>query len=152
MQSSVQPQFNFKLFLGLVRALFPRWNFFDFVGFTFQVAFKVPDQKHWETLSFEIERNTFGLLLNPYGNMALAKFNILEHFVEEIQTLIAQNAQVSSQDLQKKVTYLMLVEILKQELAGYGLNQGVFQFKVTALKNSEEVDLFFSEWISLVNS
>lgn len=144
--------FNFKLFLGLIRALFPRWNFFDFVGFNFQVSFKSPDQNHWEIISFKVEKKTLRLFSNPNGNLGLAKVNIIEHFAEDIQDMTLKMIEVSLQDLQKKASYLMLVEIIKQELCNYDLDQNSFQFKVTAIKDSEEVDLFFSDWILLVKS
>ena len=142
--------FNFKLFSAFIRALFPRWNFFDFVGFNFQVSFKVPDQNHWEILSFDVERKSLGLMLNPECNLVLAKVNVVEHFAEDIQMLTLESDQISQQDLQKKASYLMLVEIVKLELSKFEIYQSVFQFKVTAIKDSEEVDLFFSDWISLV--
>lgn len=144
--------FNFKLFLALIRALFPRWNFFDFVGYNFQVSFKVPDQNHWEILSFEVERKSMGLMLNSECNLNLAKVNIIEHFAQDIQNLTLELNQVSLLDLQKKASYLMLEEILKVELSQFELYQSTFQFKVTAIKDSERLDLFFSDWISLVKS
>lgn len=89
-------------------------------------------------------------MLNPECNLVLAKVNVVEHFAEDIQMLTLESDQISQQDLQKKASYLMLVEIVKLELSKFEIYQSVFQFKVTAIKDSEEVDLFFSDWISLV--
>jgi hypothetical protein len=144
--------FNFKLFLTLIRALFPRWNFFDFVGFDFQVSFKIPDQNHWEILSFEVNRKSLGLMLNPECNLNLAKVNVIEHFAQDIQSLKLELKQISKQDLLRKASYLMLVEMVKVELSKFEIDPSAFQFKVTAIQDSEEIDLFFSDWISMVKS
>ncbi len=144
--------FNFELFLALIRALFPQWSFFDFIGFNFQVSFKIPDQNHWESLSFEVERKTLGLMTNSDCNLNLAKVNVVEHFAQDIQNLTLKLNQVSLLDLQNMASYLMLVEILQWELSKFELDRTAFQFKVTAIKETEEVDLFYSDWISLVKS
>ncbi len=91
-------------------------------------------------------------MLNPECNLNLAKVNVIEHFAQDIQSLTLELKQISKQDLLKKASYLMLIEIIKVELSKFEIDQSDFQFKVTAIKDSEEVDLFFSDWISLVKT
>lgn len=141
--------FQLSVFLSLIRALFPHWNFYDEVGFQFLLQFKVPDSNRWEVISFEQRRRVLSLLFNPECNLALAQINIIEHFARDIQELQAVNPLIHSKDVQKLTSFKMLKSLLRIKLKEYELNVATIQFKIVACSPRESLDLYISDWMTL---
>lgn len=151
MLSIVSPtnKFQFKIFLNLIRALFPNWNFFDQVAYSFELEFKVPGGVHWEPISFYQPRKAFSLFLSPQSNMALAQVNVIEHFAQDIQTLQLENPLIDSKDVQRLTSYKILKSILEEKLKIFEFDSASIQFKVIARSPHEVLDLYISDIISV---
>lgn len=144
--------FQFSIFLNLIRALFPKWSFFDQIAYGFELEFKIPGATRWEPLSFQQSRQLFSLFLNPHGNLALAQGNILEHFVQDIQQLQLKNPLIDSKDVQSLTTFKMLKSLLEVKLQEYELGSSTVQFKVVARSQDDVQDFYISDWIHVERS
>lgn len=144
-----QMTFRFSIFLNLIRALFPKWSFFDQVAFGFELEFKVPDSTQWEPISFKAERSFFNLFSNPHGNLAMLQGNILEHFVQDIQRLQSVSPTLDSKEVQALTTFKMLTALLVTKLKEYGLDSPTVQFKIVARSSDTVLDFYFSDWIQV---
>ncbi len=142
-------KFQFNTFINLIRALFPNWNFFDRVAFSFELWFKVRGSVKWEVISFEQTRQPFGLLLNPDVNIALAQINIVEHFTKDIQDLQSLNPLIHSRDVQNLSTFKMLRSLIEVKLKDFEVSTSEIQFKVVAINPKEKIDLYISDWINV---
>lgn len=72
-------------FLNLIRALFPKWSFFDEVGYRVVLQSRTARTSNWETVPLLGEQGVDTLFLNPATNLAHAKMNVLAQFVQEVQ-------------------------------------------------------------------
>ncbi len=142
-------KFQFNIFINLIRALFPNWNFFDRVAFSFELWFKVQGSTRWEAITFDQIRQPFGLLLNPDVNLALAQINIIEHFAKDIQDLQAINSLIHSREVQSLSTFKMLRSLIKLKLKDFEVPTSEVQFKVVAINPNEKIDLYISDWINV---
>ncbi len=144
--------FRFKVFLNLIRAVFPNWNFFDKVAYNFELEFKIKDSKTWEKIVFDQTRKPFGLFTNSECTLALAQVNIIEHFVKDIQDLQQEDTLVNSKDVQNLTTFKMLRSLLSVKLHVYDISHASVQFKVVACSPDERVDVYISDWLVVVPS
>lgn len=144
--------FQFKIFLSLIRALFPRWNFFDRVGHHLELEFKTPESSSWERIYFEQGRRPLGLFVNPEVNLALAQVNVVEHFISDLTDLQEGDRQISEADIHSLTTFQMLRSLLRMKLQEHNQNPGRLQFKILACSPRERSDVYVSEWISLGES
>jgi hypothetical protein len=142
-------QFRFGIFMNLIRAIFPRWNFFERVAYGFELHFKVPDALKWEQISFDQKRTPLSLLINPSCNLALAQVCLLEHFARDIQELQEQAELLASSEVQSLTTFKMVSSLLKSKLQEYELETGAIQFKIVACGATDKVDVYISDWITL---
>ena len=138
---------RFKVFLNLIRAIFPNWNFFDKVAYNFEVEFKVKDAKVWEKISFDQTRQSLGLFVNPDCTVALAQVNIIEHFAKDIQDLQDEDSFVDSKDVQNLTTFKMLRSLISAKLQEYDFQESALQFKIVACSPNEKIDVYISDWI-----
>ena len=148
MTVNLRPGFQFKTFLHLLRALFPKWSFFDQVAYKFEVEFKVAGSSNWIPITFFQTRQPLGLFLNPQVNMALAQVNIIEHFAHDIQLLQQRNDQIRSKDVHKLTSYKLLHSLLYVKLKEFDLDPRTIQFKIVARSPQETVDVFISDWVT----
>ena len=133
--------------LSLVRALFPKWNFFDRIAFNFQLEFKIPGSTLWEPISFDQERRPFDVIINANYNLSLAQVSLLEHFSRDIQELQAANPLVDSKEVQALTSFKMLRSLLFFKLQEYELESDSVQFKIVACGEKEILDIYISDWI-----
>jgi hypothetical protein len=141
--------FRFSIFLNLVRSLFPKWSFFDQVAFGFELEFKLPDSTSWEPVSFKGQRSFLNLFSNPDGNLAILQGNILDHFVQDIQRLQAENPALNSKEVQALTTFKMITALLETKLKEYEHDSPAVQFKIVARSPDSVLDFYFSDWIQV---
>lgn len=144
-----QMNFRFSIFLNLIRALFPKWSFFDQVAFGFELEFKVPDSTKWEPVSFKAERSFFNLFSNPLCNLAILQGNVLEHFVQDIQRLQTVSPKLDSKEVQALTTFKMVTALLATKLDEYDLDSPTVQFKIVARSSDTVLDFYFSDWVQV---
>lgn len=119
--------------------IFPSWNFFDFVGDQIEVKFKLSEYMTWQKYSWDHEPSAIGILFNPNHNLSLAHYNIVEHFVSDIQT--------DFKALESYSSYKLLCSFLGEDFFQRWPDTSQFQFKIVVHKESEKIDLFTSAWI-----
>jgi len=153
MTKATPSRFDFKLFLHLIRALFPRWDFFEQVAYTFELKFKRPGANFWETLDFNQSRRPLTLFFNANCNFQLAQFNVIEHFVQDLHEIQNRDAhlttEISSDEIAALTTFKMLIGLLSVKLQAVEYPDDSVQFKITAYSPTEEVDIYYSDWINL---
>lgn len=149
-QTQHQPakKFNFRLFLYLIRALFPKWNFFDQIAYIFEVEFKIPSSTHWTRVQMNSTHQPFGLIFNAEHNHRLALVGTVEHFVSDINNRQQDHNQVSYEDLQSLTSFKILTSFLFYQINQNKFLSNSFQFRILACGPTEEIEIFISEWLS----
>lgn len=137
-------QFNFKTFLSLIRALFPRWNFFDETGFNYEIHYLLPEHNTWKKIDFAHRQKFYHLFLNPTFNETLAEFNIVEHFARDIQEHEHQEIATSS-----KTSFKLFLSLMKLKLKWIGKDPSRIQIKLLARNSSEMIVVYHSPWTSM---
>lgn len=144
MNFSFIEKFNFQLFLSLIRALFPRWDFFDRIDYSFELQFKSGTVVDWQRICFDQKRKLTDLVFNPKSNLAMAQINILEHFAHDIQEFKNEDLKI------KNLTSLKMTKsLLKTKLIELGIIKGLVQFRLVAISPNETVSLYISEAFDL---
>jgi hypothetical protein len=138
--------FHFKTFLNLSRALFPQWHFFDQVGSTFELLFRISNSTSWEKVSFDQKHSYIGIFINVSINEALAQFNVVEHFAHDIQEL--QFKDPTTKEVESLCTFSLLRSLLNVKLNDLSYKTELFQFKIVACRGFEKMDIYVSDWIS----
>lgn len=153
MQNVKPRSFEFKLFLHLIRAIFPRWDFFEQVAYSFELSLKTPDSAGWEKLSFHQPRQLFTLFFNPGCNSKLAQYNVIEHFVQDLAELQKKTStlqqELLSTDVQALTSFKMLFVLIANRLPPPELAHYCIQFKITACSPNEITDIYYSDWLPL---
>ena len=157
-------RFDISLFLSLIRALFPHWNFFDRIAYSFYVQYRFGQENSWKKISFNQVRRFHHVFLNYETNLALAKISIIEHFARDIQELenreIGMAPSVWAGRVEELTSFCLVRDVLreeiKKELASkkdfqFNLNyrKTLFQFQVIATHLNQEVLLYTSSDIAL---
>lgn len=124
--------FKFKVFLNLIRALFPKWNFFDRIAYTFELHFKLKPSASWQQIKFDQYHTNAGLFINEKCNLSLAEFNIVEHFANDVQEHLSSITTLTS--------YKLLTSLLESKLSTTD-----FQFKILAVSPAEKIDIYVSD-------
>ncbi|MBL7545452.1 MAG: hypothetical protein JNL11_16660 [Bdellovibrionaceae bacterium] len=137
---SLAKKFSIKLFLHLIRALFPRWDFFDQTGFAFELYFKAPQSLSWEYFSFIQDHKKACLIFNPALNEALALYGIVEQFAHDVQN---QN------DVQQLTSFRLLCAVLKAKLLHEYPGYHSVQFKIIARNQSDAIQIYASDTIAV---
>jgi hypothetical protein len=150
MTTNSPSRFQFKIFVNLLRSIFPNWNFFDRIAYSFELKFKAQNSLIWERISFDQHRNNpLGFFISPNCSMALAQVNLLEHFARDIQELQAAKSEIHFKDLQDLTTFKMIRSLLHVKLNESGFESNVIQFKIVACNQFEKVDIYISDLLTL---
>lgn len=144
--------FRPQLFIYLIRALIPSWNFFDHVNYQFGLEFKVSGSEKWENVTFQRKNDLFGLLINPEINMDMAQVNIIEHFAYDIQDLIFKDPKIRFKDVQRLTSFKLLKSVLRIQLKNYQIAHSTIQFKIVATNLNEIKDIYISDWVDVGES
>lgn len=128
----------FAHFLILIRSVFPRWNFFDHIGYQFHLKYRTSESASWTFVDFQSKRTWKDLFFNPNHNLTLAQVSLIEHFAQDVQT--HEHKQVPSLDSFRMVRALIELEILSDSTSS-------FQFALEASQNTSQVELYFSPWL-----
>ena len=126
-----------KISMQLFTALFPRWNFFDQVGYQFKLEVKFTNEEQWKQIDFTQKRSVFGIFVNSKLNIALSQIHILEKFVQELQ----------ANDLayvEQHTGYKMLCSLVRFKTEDHSLESRSFQFRILAFTAAEEVSIYTS--------
>ncbi len=144
-----ETKFEFSTFLNLIRALFPSWNFFDRVGYRFELEFLQAGSKEWEPLLFISRRMPMGFLINSDCNLKLAQVNVIEHFARDVQELQSRNELVASESIQALTSFKLLRSLIQIKLQDYELESNTIQFRVIGSNQNEKIVIFISDWIAV---
>lgn len=131
-------------FLNLIRVLFPKWSFFDHVGYQFRIEYKTAESPDWIPIQFTSQRTRFSLFLNPLHNLTLAQVSVIEHFARDVQNIEPQ--QVQGLD-----SFKLLKSILETKILLFHSSINQFQFRLMAFDKNSNIKLFHSPWVK-VNS
>lgn len=143
--------FDFKLFLLLIRSLFPNWSFFDQKSDKFELQFKVTGSPSWQVISFNLKRTPFGLFFNMQANLALAQVRILEHFAQELIQLQGKG-QAFDTSLESSTNFKLVCALLDTKINEIGLRADRAQFKILACGPTHKIEIYKSEWVTLRHS
>jgi hypothetical protein len=152
MMHKIGTVFRPRLFLYLIRALIPRWNFFDHVNYQFELEFKIAEAQSWEKVTFHQKKDLFGLLVNPETNIDMAKINIIEHFAYDIQDIGARHSQLRFKDVQRLTSFKLLKALLELKIQSFVISNRTIQFKIVAANLKERKDIYISDWFQLGES
>ncbi|MBX3041017.1 MAG: hypothetical protein KF789_09960 [Bdellovibrionaceae bacterium] len=131
--------FRFDLFLSLIRAIFPRWDFFDRIAYHFDLEYETDSKKTWEKISFEQRLSPLNLLFNADVNEALAQMNVIEHFAGDVQRL------GDSEHAESLTSYKLLRSLVWEKVPS---PLASLRFRVVAVNPDERLVLYVSEKIS----
>lgn len=95
----------------------------------------------WQKFPWDREPSAIGILFNPDHNLALAHYNIVEHFVSDIQKDFKRLESYSS--------YKLLCSFLSEDLFHRWPNTLQFQFKIVVRNETGNSDFFTSSWIAI---
>lgn len=144
-------RFQFTLFLSLIRSLFPRWDFFDQIAFSFNVYFKMSSDTEWTLLNFAQKHSSARMVFNPFINEALAHASIIDHFARDIQNLEKDKPDFVKSDLENLTSYQLLCSLLNVKLKHENRLDEHFQFKIVAHGTNETIEIYASDVLPLVN-
>lgn len=142
-------KFQFKVFLNLMRVLFPHWNFFDQTAFTFELHFKEANLETWQLISFSQQRPLLGIFYNPIVNESLAQFNIVEHFANDILETKKETTGIDSKLAQSLHSYNLIRSLVEAKLSELKFHAESFQFKIVARSKKDSFDIYTSDSIAL---
>lgn len=140
--------FHFKVFLNLIRALFPVWSFFDQTAYTFELHFLLPETHEWKRISFVQTLTPINIFFNPQVNEALAQFNIVEHFAKDIMELQKTGPSADEKKIRQLTSFLLLRSLVFSKVSDLGYLDKTIQFKIVALNTQNKFDIYTSEWMS----
>jgi hypothetical protein len=144
--------FQFSIFLNLIRSLFPRWDFFDQIAFSFVVYFKMSSHTDWEKLTFTQPHKLSRLVFNQAVNDTLMQSSVVEQFARDIQELQTESPNFSQTDLGQLTTYQLLCSLLQVKLKHRNSFDSEYQFKIVAKNENEEIDIYISNKLLLVTA
>lgn len=144
-------RFQLTTFLSLIRSLFPRWDFFDQVAFSFNIYSKVSPDTDWKRLSFDQSHKTSRMVFNPFINAELANASIVEHFARDIQELEKAKLDFNNADLENLTSYKLLCSLLHVKLKHENPKNENFQFKIIAHGADTAIDIYTSQILPLAD-
>lgn len=116
--------------LVFFRALFPNWNFFDQIAYSFEIHYKMPSSRDWQKISFDQKPKIHSLFFNPELNLALVEINVIEHFAQDVQ---------QNEDVKSLTSFKILQSIIKMNLQNIEENT---RFKIVARSPEKTLDLY----------
>lgn len=129
-----------KHFLHLVRVIFPSWNFFDQLGYSFKLYFRTQPNQHWEYVDLSCQMKPVSFFFNPKANYLLAQVSVIEHFAQEVQSLKAD--QIQNSTLYKMIRSMVLDYLQHQKI---DFNKA--QFKIETVDQNQPIEIYASDWI-----
>ncbi|MEZ4753842.1 MAG: hypothetical protein R3A13_05965 [Bdellovibrionota bacterium] len=137
----LKPRYLSSRGLFLFRAIFPSWRFFEEITDIPQLYYRLKTGEtfgEWKNCLFRPKRNLSTLFINPEGNLLFAYGGLLQHFIQDLESV--EEDQV--EDFMQSVSYKLILElarkrILEQESSSL-INE--FQFKVSCLMQGAEKD------------
>lgn len=136
--------FKFASFLNLIRALFPKWSFFDETGHRFYLEVKAVGSETWTNLKEDHQRTALGLFFNPKTNLSHALDTLIQQFVQDLQDLLAFDTTPSEETLETLSSFKMVRSLAHFEIKSTDFSYGSFQFRITAHKDSTVETVFVS--------
>ncbi len=130
-----------KIFLNLVRALFPRWDFYDRTGHQLDLEYKT-EKSEWCAFTFTENRRWFSLFVNPQLNLALAEISLIEQFVMGLQEMQAGGRDVRAEEITALSAYQMLGALVGTRISAD------FRFRILALRGGQTDEIFVSDMVS----
>lgn len=134
-------------FIFLFRIFFPSWKFFDESSYLYYLKFRYCKEDEditlaeWQFCPPKLNRTRKQLLINPYGNIALACESTLQHFYSDLyerqstNNFIALAEFTSYKNIQNLVQYF--ARLIDNDFEKY-------QFKVSVMNELEEEDIIVS--------
>ena len=119
----------------LLRSLLPSWKFFEDIGSTAILFFKMGDGG-WKPFHHQIPRRFWHLFFNPLLNLQLAEKSALQHAVRDLteENNLGEN---------KNLVSVEIIENIVRSRVSSGQN---FQFKISILQGGADLeDIFISE-------
>lgn len=141
--------FQFSVFTSLVRALFPRWDFFDRIAHEFLLEYEGPGSSGWSLISFDQQWRPWHLFLNASTNLSLAQVNVVEHFARDVQELVGTREHLEPYQVHALSTYQMLETLVRVKLSAEPIKYPLVRFRVVASNSQSRVEIYTSDWIRL---
>lgn len=132
--------------LKLVRSLFPRWDFFDELGYQATLEIARSGTSKWKGVpSLGARSSRLGsLFVNPFGNLLHAKQSLIDQFTAELQDFAKVGEAIEPAMIKNLSTYQLVANFAHEE-ARMAQLQPSFQFRIVALTPGEVTEVFVSE-------
>lgn len=116
--------------LRLWRSLVPSWKFFEDIGHTPVLFYRVSEQDHewseWQQFHHPLARKPWNLFFNPELNLQLAEKSILQQAISD----------------QSTVSLKMIADIIDSRLPS---SVQIFQFKISIYAEQDWEEVYLSE-------
>lgn len=96
----------------------------------------------WQIYAWDHSLKPWSLFSNGTHNLGLAHFNILEHFVHDLQK--------TESNVENLTSYRLLSSFLSHELTTRWPDTLQIQFQIRIFQKSEKIEIFVSPWIHQV--
>lgn len=124
--------------LSYFRIFFPSWRFFEAPGDRLSFAVMSESLSLWHEVSFRQPKRQFlSYLWNPIGNDIMARYNLLEHFVQDLE------ATKTYEDVESLTTFKLLQNMAVHETQKIEKDFKKYKFKISL--NGED-DVLISDW------
>jgi hypothetical protein len=140
----IKSGFEVQTFLRLIRALFPRWDFFDSAGYRAVLQVRPVGAEEWQEVHFETERRPANLLFNPFTNFAHLQESLLQQLIGDVSEAAGKNGQIEASQLDDLASFRMVRALAREELIKRDFFSGPFQFRLLARTQHSETVLFVS--------
>ncbi len=129
--------------LELIRVIFPRWNFFDRIGYQLLLEVKRIGNQDWLPITFKDSRTLLSLFINPEGTRLHAEMTTLENFVQDIQKFVDAKGEVDPIKVKSLTSYRMVRSLVLNRLMVNSEKE--VQFRVLAKAGDETIVIYSSE-------
>lgn len=124
--------------LSYFRIFFPSWRFFEAPGDRLSFSVMSENLSSWHEVSFrQPQRRFFIFFGNPIGNETMACYNLLEHFVQDLETI------KTNEDTELLTSFQLLQNMAADEIQKIEKDFKKYKFKISL---NDEDDLLISDW------
>jgi hypothetical protein len=124
--------------LSYFRIFFPSWRFFEAPGDRLSFAVMSESTSSWHEVSFhQPQRRFLNYFWNPFGNEKMACYNLLEHFVQDLE------ATKTYEDTESLISFKLLQNMAALEIQKIEKDFKKYKFKISL---NDEDDLLISDW------
>lgn len=124
--------------LSYFRIFFPSWRFFEAPGDRLSFSVMSESQSFWHEVSFHQPIRRFLIFFwNPIGNEKMARYNLLEHFVQDLE------ATNTYEDTELLTSFKLLQNMAAEEIKKIEKDFKKYKFKISL---NDEEDLLISDW------